>query len=51
MTVYDNIGREVFNTMNISELENTLNNLNSGVYQVKMTTETGSQTIKVVLMK
>ena len=51
MTVYDNIGRVIFNTMNISELENVLNNLSSGVYQVKMTTETGSQTIKVVLTK
>ena len=51
MTVYDNTGRLIVNTLSINELENTLNNLSSGVYQVKVNTETGSQTLKVVLTK
>ena len=51
MTVYDNVGRVVFNTLNINELENTLNNLSSGIYQVRIDTENGSQTLKVVLTK
>lgn len=48
-TVYDITGRVMFSSMNINELENYLNNLDSGIYQVKMDTENGSQTLKVVL--
>ena len=51
MTVYDNIGRIIVNTINISELETVLNNLGSGVYTVKVDSEKGSQTVKVVICK
>ena len=51
MTVYDNIGRIIVNTMNINELESVLNNLSSGVYTVKVDSEVGSQTVKVVVCK
>ena len=51
MTVCDNIGRIIVNTMSVNELEATLNNLESGVYTVNVVSENGSQTIKVVLTK
>ena len=51
MTVYDNIGRIIVNTMNINELESVLNNLSSGVYTVKVDSEVGSQAVKVVICK
>lgn len=51
MTVYDNIGRIIINTVNTNELEAALNNLSSGVYTVNVVSENGSQTIKVVLTK
>ena len=51
MTVYDNIGRIIVNTMNVNELEATLNNLGSGIYTVKVDSESGSQTLKVVLTR
>ena len=51
MTVYDNIGRMIVNTMSVNELEIALNNLNSGIYTVNVVSENGSQTIKVVLTK
>ena len=51
MTVYDNIGRVIVNTINVNELEAVLNNLSSGVYTVNVVSENGSQTIKVVLTK
>ena len=51
MTVYDNIGRIIINTVNTNELEAALNNLNSGIYTVNVVSENGSQTIKVVLTK
>lgn len=51
MTVYDNIGRIIINTININELEAVLNNLSSGVYTVNVVSDNGSQTIKVVLTK
>lgn len=49
--VYDMTGRVVVNTMNINELEGALNSLSAGVYQVKIDTEKGSQTVKVVILK
>ena len=51
MTVYDNIGRIIINTVNTNELEAALNNLSSGVYTVNVVSENGSQTLKVVLTK
>ena len=51
MTVYDNIGRIIVNTMSVNELESVLNNLSSGVYTVKVNSEQGSQTVKVVICK
>ena len=51
MTVYDNTGRIIINTVNTNELEATLNNLSSGVYTVNVVSENGSQTLKVVLTK
>ena len=51
MTVYDNIGRIIINTVNTNELEAALNNLSSGIYTVNVISESGSQTIKVVLTK
>ncbi|MBR4137222.1 MAG: S8 family peptidase [Bacteroidales bacterium] len=51
MTVYDNIGRMIVNTMNVNELEIALNNLNSGIYTVSVVSENGSQTLKVVITK
>ena len=51
MTVYDNIGRIIINTVNTNELEAALNNLSSGIYTVNVVSENGSQTIKVVLTK
>ena len=51
MTVYDNIGRVIVNTINTNELEAVLNNLSSGVYTVNVVSENGSQTLKVVLTK
>ncbi len=49
--IYDNIGRIICNVMSVNELENTLNNLSSGVYQLKIDTSKGSQTVKVVICK
>ena len=49
--VYDNIGREIFNTMSINELETTLNNLSSGVYTVNVSSDRGNQVVKLVLTK
>lgn len=51
MTVCDNIGRIIVNTMSVNELEATLNNLESGVYTVKVDSEKGNQTVKVVICK
>ena len=51
MTLYDNIGRIIVNTMSVNELEMVLNNLSSGVYTVKADSESGVQTLKVVLTK
>ena len=51
MTVYDNIGRIIINTVNTNELEAVLNNLSSGIYTVNVVLENGSQTLKVVLTK
>ena len=49
--VYDNIGREIFNTVSVSELETTLNNLSSGVYTVNVSSDKGNQVVKLVLTK
>lgn len=51
MTVCDNIGRIIVNTMSVNELEATLNNLESGVYTVNVVSDNGSQTLKVVITK
>ena len=51
MTVYDNIGRIIINTINTNELEAALNDLSSGVYTVNVVSENSSQTLKVVLTK
>ena len=51
INVYDVTGRELVNTNNINVLESTLNNLNSGVYTVNMVSDSGSQTVKLVVTK
>ena len=51
ITLYDITGKMLYNTMNINEMEANLNNLSSGVYTVKVNSESGSQTLKVVLTK
>ena len=51
ITLYGITGGVLFNTNNINELEAALNNLSSGVYTVKVDSERGSQTLKVVLTK
>ena len=51
ITIYDSMGRIMLNTMNINEIENVLNTSGSGVYQVKIDTEKGSQVVKVVICK
>ena len=38
-------------TMNINEVESVLNNLGAGIYQVRVETENGNQTLKVVLTR
>lgn len=50
-TIYDITGRTVFNTVNINELETALNNLDSGIYTVNVVSDSGSQTLKVVLIE
>lgn len=50
-TIYDITGRTVFNTMNINELETALNNLGSGIYTVNVVSDSGSQTVKVVMIE
>ncbi|MCR5036896.1 MAG: S8 family peptidase [Bacteroidales bacterium] len=49
--VYGMTGQVLCNTNNINELEAVLNSLGSGIYQVKVDTEKGSQTVKVVICK
>jgi hypothetical protein len=53
--VYDFMGRQLFsysfNGLNHTSLEAYLNTLESGIYFVKATSESGSQTIKVVLTR
>ena len=51
MTLFAVTGQVLLNTDNINELETTLNNLSSGVYTVKVDSESGSQTLKVVLTR
>ena len=51
IAVYGITGNVVVNTNNINELETTLNNLNSGIYTVKVDSEKGNQTVKVVICK
>ena len=51
ITVYGITGSVLVNTNNINELEAALNNLSSGVYTVKVDSERGGQTLKVVLTK
>lgn len=51
ITVYGITGSVLVNTNNINELEVALNNLSSGVYTVKVDSERGGQTLKVVLTK
>ena len=51
ITIYGITGNVLVNTNNINELETTLNNLNSGIYTVKVDSEKGNQTVKVVICK
>ncbi len=51
MTVYDNMGRVIINTVNVNEIIPVLNNLSSGVYTVQVNSERGNQVLKVVLTK
>jgi hypothetical protein len=50
-TVIDVTGRVINSATNVSELESVINNLESGIYQVKIDTERGTQTVKVVITK
>lgn len=49
VTVYDMVGKTVFSTMNVNELESSINNLGAGIYYVKAESAKGSQTLKVVV--
>lgn len=49
--VLDMMGRIICNTNNINDLESVLNNLNSGIYTVVVSTESGDQILKVVFTK
>lgn len=49
--IYGVTGQVLCNTNNINELEAVLNSLSSGIYQVKVETEMGSQVVKVVILK
>ena len=51
MTLYAVTGQVLLNTDNINELETAINNLGSGVYTVKVDSESGIQTLKVVLTR
>lgn len=50
-TVIDVTGRVINSATSVSELESVINNLESGIYQVKIDTERGTQTVKVVITK
>lgn len=49
VTVYDMVGKTVFSTINVNELESSINNLGAGIYYVKAESAKGSQTLKVVV--
>jgi subtilisin family serine protease len=55
VTVYDFMGVQLytysFNGLNHTTLERYLNDLNSGVYFIKVASELGSQTVKLVMAK
>ena len=55
LTVYDIMGRQIytytFNGLNHTTLENYLNTLDSGVYFINAVSESGSQTLKLVMTK
>ena len=55
LTIYDVMGRVMFtysfNGLNHTTLENYLNNLNSGVYFINASSESGSETLKLVIAK
>ena len=55
VTVYDFMGRSLytydFNGLNHTSLEQYLNTLNSGVYFINAVSETGNQTLKLVIAK
>lgn len=55
LTVYDVMGRVLFtysfNGLNHTTLENYLNNLKSGVYFINAVSESGSETLKLVVTK
>lgn len=55
LTIYDVMGRVMFaysfNGLNHTTLENYLNKLNSGVYFINAMSESGSQTLKLVITK
>lgn len=48
--VCDLMGRVLFKIVNINELEAALNGLGAGIYQIRIDTEKGSQTKKVVVL-
>lgn len=55
LSVYDYTGRFVFarhfNGLNHTSLENRLNELGAGVYFINVSSEVGSQTVKLVKTK
>ena len=51
ITLYGITGQVVMNTNDINELESALNSLSAGVFSIKVDSEKGSQTVKVVICK
>jgi subtilisin family serine protease len=55
LTIYDVMGRVMFtysfNGLNHTTLENYLNSLNTGVYFINAVSESGTQTLKLVIAK
>ena len=50
ITLYGVAGQVILNTNSINELENALNGLSAGIYTVKVDTNNGNQTVKIVIL-
>ena len=50
ITLYGITGQILLNTNNINEIEAVLNNLSAGVYTIKVDSNKGNQTVKIVIL-